>query len=620
MNPGAGRESSISTLRAALKSRPDIAYAGQWFFVALLIGTASGLAAVVFFKALEWSVDWFSHQLAGIVPPVPRGDPGADEPAPTSMPVWYGLLLVPALGGLIAGVVTHFFNPDAEKGGTDAVLDAFHRQRGRLNVRSPLWKALASVVMIGSGGSVGREGPMVSLGAAIGSAIGRLFKMPPRERRIALLTGAAAGFASIFRAPLSGAIFAVESPYRNPEFEYRAFVPAIIGAVAAYVTFGVFYEFHPVFESVKLQLSHPLELALYAVFGLVCAGTGVLYVTILHAARERVFEPFFRRVHVPVYLQPAIGGLVLGGLAIGVPWVWGTGYGWVQEAIDGTLGGPGWYGVFLLFALALAKVVATSITYGSRGGEGVFGPAFFVGAMVGAGYGQLAVRLFPDLVTQPGAYVLVGMSGVFAGITKVPIAGLVMVCEITDSYALLLPLVLVCSLAYVFTGSVSLYRSQVGSRYDSPANLGEYSTDVLSRLHVSDAFKPSEVTTVRGDSPIGDVVRLVARTSQTTFPVVDGDQRLLGAVTVEDIREILFDTEIHRLVLVQEVARPFPTVTVEAPLLEALRKLTEEKVEEIPVVGPPAAAGAPPPLLGLLSRDQILGLYREQTEGSVLGP
>ncbi len=606
MSGSHGTGSSATTAQGRRDQLPDVRYAAKWAALAALIGVLAGVAAAAFFWLLNQAIELFTVRIAGFHPPVPGGDPGDGASGVVPPSPWL-MILVPALGGLIAGVLMHLLMPASEKSGTDAVIRAFHEGRGRLGLASPAVKAVASAAVIGAGGSVGREGPMVALGAAIGSAVGRLFKLRASERRTALLVGAAAGFASIFRAPLSGAIFAIESPYRNPEFEYSAFVPAILGAVSAFATFGFLYTTAPVFTVGSFSLGSPLELLVYAVFGLLCAATGILYVTVLNNVKDRLGGRVLKRLRLPVFLWPAAGGLLLGALACFVPQVWGTGYGWVQQALDGSLNG-----VWLLFGIALAKTVATGITHGSRGGEGVFGPAFFVGAMLGAGYGHLAHQLFPHVVPSAGPYILVGMGGLFAGITKVPIAGLVMVCEITGSYSLLLPLVLVCSLSYVFTGRASVYKSQVASRFDSPAHLGEMSLDVLGPLSVADAWKrrvPAQ--TVSQTAAIAEVLRLIPMTRHTTFPVVDANGSITGVVTVEDVRDFLFDTAIHRLVLADEVAsKDFPSVTLDEPLLSALRKFAAAGCEEIPIVEESDRRK----LVGLLSRDEILRLYRERVD------
>ncbi len=604
---------------ASFTSLPDIRHAAKWFFLAVLIGVLAGAVSIVFFEALRLAVAFFTHRLASFHPPVPGGDPPEPTGSAVAEPIRWMLVLVPGLGGLLAGLLFTIARPDPTRGGTDGVLDAFHQRRGKFGLKDPVLRALSSLVVIGSGGSVGREGPAVGLGAAIGSKIADTFKLRSADRRISLLVGAAAGFAAIFRAPLSGAIFAIESPYRNPEFEYTAFVPAIIGSLSAYATFGCVYGWTPVFHATAFKLMSPLELPIYAVFGLVCALAGIVYVMALKTLRVGVFDKIFARFTLPSFARPAIGGLLLGVLVLAVPEVWGTGYGWVQQAIDGSLAGPGMRGVLFLLGLALAKSLATGITFATRGGEGVFGPAFYIGAMVGAGYGQLAHLLFPDVVTDPGAYVLVGMSGVFAGITKVPIAGLVMVCEITGSYGLLLPLVLVCALAYVFTGRASVYTAQVGSRFESPAHLGSYSVDVLAPLTVENATaQHSKVATLKPGQTIADMVQMLRRTRQQCFPVLDEAGFVLGIVTIEDVRDLLLDTSVHRLVLVSEMmSDAYPIVRPDDPLLTALQKLSEEECDEVPIVVPDGDRWK---LIGLLSREQILRTYRLRLEKLARGP
>lgn len=584
----------------------DYTEIGRWLLASVLVGVAAGLVAIVFYFLLEKATEFFTHTLAGFVPPNPAGE-GKLEPVPLT-PHWR-IVAVPALGGLIAGLLYFLLSRDAQGSGTDKVIEAFHRMRGTLETRMPIVKGITGVVVIGSGGSVGREGPIVLLGAWVGQAMHRFFRGLGVDRRTMMLGGAAGGFGSIFRAPLSGAVFATEVLYRNPDFEYEAFISCLVSSITAFATFGIYSGFKPLFAVPAYVLESPSELLLFAAFGIVCAIAGILYVNTLYFARGKIFD----KIPMPGVLLPALGGALLGGLVLIVPEVWGTGYGWIQRALDGNLVPAEfepWRGILFLLGLAAAKTLATALTYGSRGGEGVFGPTFFVGGLVGAAFAGVAKIVFPETVSHPASFVLCGMGGVFAGVTKVPIAGLLMVCEISGSYGLLLPMILVASISYALTGKFSVYRSQVPSRADSPVHRGEFVRDVLEGIRVEEVWnKNAGVETVPRDTPLAALLERIPKSTNSYFPVVDDAGKMVGILTIHNLRQVLYEREAANLLIAEDLmTSDVVTVTPEEPLNEVIRKFSLIRVEQLPIVDPADSTR----VLGFLSHQEVLDAYNRR--------
>jgi CIC family chloride channel protein len=343
-----------------------------------------------------------------------------------------------------------------------------------------------------------------------------------------------------------------------------------------------------------------------------------MYVRIFYGLRDYVFKP----MPVPRHVKPAIGGLLLGLMALVLPQLMTGGYGWVQWGAIGMppdLAMPGEpvftprMGAGLLLALALMKTVSTGLTISSGGSGGVFGPSVFIGGMLGGAVGQFLRDHLPygELI-DPAAFALVGMGGFFAGVSKTPLASIVMVCEMTGHYRLLVPLMLVCGMNIVLSRRWTLYEEQVASPIDSPAHQGDFVIDVLERLRVADVVVRTEgIETVPESTTFDRVLRLVAESSETLFPVVDTQGRLTGIFSLRDVRSALIGSAIGPLVLADDLAtRPVATVTPRDDLHTALRRLTERNLDEIPVVDP----ADPTRLLGLLGRRELVAAYSSQID------
>ncbi len=445
---------------------------GRWIVFSLMVGGVAGLGAA----ALQWAIDAVNRGLllglAGFgTPGLPtEGGQLVQRYLPSYR--WWLFPLVPALGGLLSGLLVYTLAPEAEGHGTDAVIRAYHREGGAVRARVPIVKILASAVTLGTGGSGGREGPIAQIGSGFGAWFGRALGLPPRERRILVLAGAAGGIGAIFRAPLGGALVICELLYRNMEFEYEAVIPSLLTAVVAYTVYSLLYGWAPMFATSRPAFDHPEDLLVYLVLGVAVAALGWVYVTVFYGLRDR----FFDRLPLPPHLRPALGGLLTGLLGLAVPQAVGLGYGWLQLGMLGRLS-LGDYA-----AGALGKILATAFTISSGGSGGVFGPAVVIGGFTGGAIGRAVADLLPSWRLHPEAFILVGMAAFFGGAAKAPIGALLMISEMTSGYGLLVPLMLSCAVAFMLVPrEVSIYREQVDGSLDSPAHLDRY----LHRLRAS---------------------------------------------------------------------------------------------------------------------------------------
>lgn len=569
-----------------------------------LVGLIAGLGAVAFYFATNTVDFWLLGKWAGYHPPALHAAAdhnGAGMIGTLRMGHRWFLFLIPALGGLVSGFLVYTFAPEAEGHGTDAAIDAFHNKGGYIRGRVPWIKGLASAITIGTGGSAGREGPIAQIGAGFGSFLATRLGLSTAERRNLLLAGIAGGIGATFHAPLGGAFFAVEALYREPEFEHEALIPSIISSIIAYSLFGAITGWKPLLATPLFVFEHPLEMISYLFLGIFCALLGIVYTRVFYGLRDA-----FHNLAMPAALKPALGGLLLGILAMIVPQVLGSGYGWVQAALYGKIA------LWVMLVVALAKIVATSLTIPSGGSGGVFAPSLVIGALLGGAFGATANILFPELVHDPRAYVLVGMAGFFAGVSKTPIATLIMVSELTGNYGLLAPLMLVCVVAMIATRHNTIYEKQVPGRIDSPAHMGDFVVDVLEGITVADlADQGRRPTLIPENLSLKEILLRIATAEGAYYPVVDGAGRMTGIFSVNDIRRILNEDIPAGLVLARDIAvSQVVTCQTDETLNQALRKLASRGLEEIPVVAPEDQGR----VLFMLSRRSLLARYAAELE------
>ncbi len=561
-----------------------------------MIGIVAGLGAAM----LTWGVEALSHllhvKLAGALIPGHGPHSSSDWHAPTRP--WVLLIILPA-AGLIVGWLVQTFAPEAEGHGTDAVIHAFHRERSVVRKRVAPIKLIASILTIGSGGSAGREGPVAQVGAGFASYLSTILGLSANDRRILLVAGVAGGIGGMFRAPLGGALFAIEVLYSENEFESDALIPSIIASIVAYVVNASFTGWAPIFRSPPAVFNNPASLVGYLILGIVLAFVGIVYVKTFYGMRDA----FFLKLPVPAWTKPGIGALLLAILAMGIPQVMGGGYGWLQLTLDHNL--P----LKLLLLLLPAKIVATALTISSGGSGGVFAPSLIIGGITGAVFAELGTRFAPLFTPSPEACVLVGMGGFFAGVANVPIASLVLVAEMSGSYQLLAPMMLVGSVSFLLTRGISIYEQQVPGRIDSPAHIGEFQIDILEQLRVSDVLEPRQpIVTVAPGTPFKKVLELATEGHQDYFPVVDSEGMLLGMFSMEDVRGVVATPEVWSLLVADDLGISGPGIVflgLDDDLHTAIRRFTSAHVGVLPVLetAPPAR------LLGLLSYHQVMTAY-----------
>jgi CIC family chloride channel protein len=569
----------------------------RWLVYGTAIGALSAIGAAAIFYLLEWTTFWSMEYLAGYAVAKPAGEHIVSYVAGTHLRLWL-LFLLPAIGGLLSGLIVYTWAPEAEGHGTDAFIDAFHNKQGFVRTRVPFVKGIASIITLATGGSAGREGPIAQIGSGLGSWLGRTLRLNIHERRLMLLAGCAGGLGAIFRAPLGGALTAVEVLYRE-DLETEGVVLCIISSSVSYAIFTGIFGHQPIFAIPAIKFSSALELVLYAVLGLVCVPFGYIYVKTFYGLRDR----FFRKLPIRRALVPALGGLLVGLIALWRPQAIGGGYGTIQKALMGEL--P----VALMFSLAFLKIATTSFTISSGGSGGVFGPSLFIGAMLGGTVGQLAHAWFPGIVSSPSAFALVGMAAFFAGVAKAPIGALLMVCEMTGGYQLIVPIMFTSVVAILLSQRWSLYEKQVLNKFHSPAHRSDRVINILKDLTVSDVYrKDAPVAILPEDMSFGQLRRFIATTRESFYPVVDDDFRLTGILSLPEIRQVMFEESILDLLILRDLVSPPVSVSPEESLSEALLKFLETGFGRLPIEDKETG------VIGMLWLEDLLARYQQEVQ------
>ncbi len=569
----------------------------KWILFGSIIGVVSAIGAILFFYGLSWLKFFLFDILGGFSMPEAAGERLVTLHVENSPRPWV-LFLLPAVGGLISGLIVYTFAPEAEGHGIDAMLDAFHNKEGQIRGRVPFVKAIASIITLASGGSAGREGPIAQIGAGFGSWVGRVFRLSPKERRLLLLAGTAGGLGAIFRAPLGGAITSIEILYKE-DLETEAIIPCIISSVMAYIIFTHVFGHQPIFDTPVFEFTNPLEMIFYTILGLICAPLGILYIKLFYGCRDRIFK----KIPIKPHYVPAIGGLGVGLLGLLTPTILGGGYGVIQKAIFSELG------IGIMAAIVLLKMLATAFTIGSGGSGGVFGPSLFIGGMIGGVVGHVAHQIAPGVVTDPGAFVLVGMASFFAGVANAPIGALLMVSEMTGSYSLLPQLMLISCIALLFSRKWSIYENQVKNKFSSPAHIGDATINVMKGLYVRDIFRPdSYIVPLPEDLRLRQLAGVVAHSKESFFPVVNKDFKLVGVLSLRVIRKYLFkESPLHDLLVVRDIAGEPITVKLDDNLFAALSQFLSSGYGELPIVDSEDGA-----MLGVLNLTEVFSAYHKE--------
>ena len=555
--------------------------------VAIIIGLLAGFAAIGI-RFLIKEISYLSFQGEGNV---------LENILNTS---WYWILLIPAIGGLIVGPIIYYLAPEAKGHGVPEVMQAILLKGGNIRPRVAFIKTIASSISIGTGGSVGREGPIIQIGSSLGSMIGQFLRVPSKRLKTLVGCGAAAGIAAAFNAPIAGALFAVEIILMD--FAIAQFSPIVISSVMATVVSHTFEGKFASFIVPKYQLVSPQEIGFYFLLGALAGVVSFLFIKLLYWCEDL----FDNKMKLPEYINPAIGGLLVGLIALLFPQIMGVGYDSINNALYGNMI---WY---IALALIFVKIIATSITLGSGGSGGIFAPSLFMGAMMGFFFGQGVHSLFPEVTATPGAYALVAMGGLVAGTTRAPITAIIIVFELTNDYNIILPLMVTCIISVIL--STKLTRESIYTLKLLLRNIGikeGMEVNVMESLYVKDIYK-TDVDSIAVSDNFNNVVNKVLKGISTEYPVVDRDNNVKGIISINDIKDHLFEKdELKNLLIAADIANTnFESLPLESSCHVALDKISRYNLEGLPVV----SSDNGNKLLGYIWRKDIQDAYQKEID------
>jgi CIC family chloride channel protein len=548
--------------------------------LAILIGLLGGFGAIGF-RALIRAFQSISYgsgeDLVDIVLSIP----------------WYWKILIPTMGGSVVGPLIFFFAREAKGHGVPEVMEAVAMRSGLIRKRVVIVKSLASAICMGSGGSVGREGPIVQIGAAIGSALGQILRVSGNRLRNLVGCGAAAGIAATFNAPIAGAIFALEVILG--EFEMGTFGPIVLASVMATVVSRAFLGNYPAFSIPEYNLISIWEIPAYLIMGFLAGLVALLFTKTLYKS-----EDLWDGLKIPEYIKPALGGFAIGGISLLLPQILGVGYESITGALLGTV--P-WY---LLLILVFVKIAATSLTIGSGGSGGVFAPSLFIGAMMGGIYGHVVHHLFPAVTASSGAYSLVGMGAIVAGTTHAPITAILIIFELTDDYRIILPLMMTCIISCVTASQLkreSIYTMKL-LRRGIDVRAGK-EVSILKSLLVKD-FMVRDVAIVSEIMPLNNLLHLIKESTHAYFPVLNSKEELVGIISLRDIRHILLEEGLMDLVIAKDImSEDVITLSSNQNLYDAMGTFGIKDIGQLPVVD----KDNPKKVVGMLKRTDVIVAY-----------
>ncbi len=555
---------------------------GLLLSLALLVGVGAGAGAIAF----RYLIKAFTELFTG------HSDPSAlghfTNPHLPALGVFV-VVLAPILGGLLYGPLVFRFAPEARGHGVPEVMLAVSAEDGRIRGRVPLIKALASAICIGSGGSVGREGPIVQIGSALGSAIARLGRQAAQNTRLLVACGAAGGIAATFNAPIAGVFFALELILRD--FQTRSFGVVVLSSVVATAVGRLAFGSEAFLSLPGFHVVSAAEYPLYALLGGIAGLVGIAFIRTLYGAEDAA-----DRIWVgPAWLRPAAGGLLLGALLLALPEMYGVGYPVLEGAIDGR------YAVGFLLVLLIGKIAATSLTMSIGGSGGVFAPCLFMGAMLGSAFGAGAHDLLPSLTASAGAYGLVGMAAVFAAAGRAPITAVLVVFEMTGDYSIILPLMLAVVVATGLSRTMSedsIYTLKLRRRgIDIERPLTGPPDD---QIRVGETMR-SPPAPIAAGAAFSEVAELLSARSERALPVVSPEGHLLGVVSARDLeREADHGGEL----LAADIAQAPPILCEEDELSLAVELLTDGERDALPVLTPDGRR-----MVGWLDHGDVLRAY-----------
>ena len=572
---------STTTDQIRDKFRSILMFDQNMLILAALLGFLAGFASTFFRWMIEFFESIFSvkgFSLAGIPP----------QTYPFLLP------LMPMLGGLFIGLICKYFPNAVKENGVHKVMHAVALNDGKVRKRTIASCAVTSSITIGSGGSAGREGPTVQIGAAVGSTIGQLLHLSTERMRVLVGCGAAAGIAASFNAPLAGVLFALEIILGD--FAIHTFSPIIIASVIGTVT-GRALEGNEVTFNVPVhELVHPTEIIFYLALGMLCGIVARLF-TFMYFYIQQVFEEKLKTADI---YKPAIGGLIVGMISIFMPQILGNGYDVMEQALTGQM----FWG--LAFLLVFMKIICTSITLGSGGMGGVFAPSLFIGAMVGTAFGSSVHFIFPTLSASAETYSVVGMGAVAGAVMQAPLTNILMLFELTNDYTLILPIMATCiaaSYTYQRFTKHSIYMQNLLNKGINIRHGREAS--IMNSIKVQDVMS-TDITTIAQEMPFRKILETISYSKNFYFPVLDNKGDMTGILSFSDIREVIFEEQLGDLLVAGELANTkVYSLTPQQNLNEAMEIFSQLDVDQLPVVRSEDKLK----VIGMITRGDMMASY-----------
>ncbi|ARM75593.1 chloride channel protein [Acidianus manzaensis] len=560
----------------------------KWIIMGFIIGIGIGVFTIIVTLLLEFFKDLFLIDILHLFLPEPL------RPE-FSYKINIFLPLIVGLGGLISGILVYKIAPEAAGGGIDYAIYAYHNV-GKMRKRISLVELLSSTVLLGSGGSAGDLGPMGLIGASIASSLSEIFHLTPEDIRKAISIGIGSGVAAIFKAPIGGALLSAEILYKR-DFEPEVILPSMIASATSYSIYGLYVGFQPIFGIYPYSFS-PLRLPFYAILGAIIGLLSILFVKIYSS-----ITLFFKKLKIPKFIKPAIGGLIAGGLMIFFPELIGTGYGWDYVLEQGDFKLINTYGISLilfLIIMSIAKILSSSLSIGSGGSGGIEAPAFEVGGLVGAAVGEVFHILFPAIVPVVAPFVIIGILTMFGAPAKAPVSVMIIVTEMTNSLQLLPGEMVAVAIAYVISGKYSLYPAQYNTRKESPVHKSEYEVPVMEKLKIADC-KIDDIKIYLHDN-VGNAIRVMTENQLNSLPVVDSNNTFIGIVYLRDIENQKSSDTVFKYITFGS-----PYVSTTSSLEHALEIMSRNKARWIPVVENNK-------LIGIVTIDSVFDAYERESK------
>lgn len=526
--------------------------------LAVLVGLMAGLASIVFKILIQFfqSQFWRASTIISAV----------------SSQGWYMTLLIPALGGLIIGPIIYFGAREAKGHGVPEIMESIVFRGGRIRKQVVAVKTLASAICIGSGGSVGREGPIVQISSSLASTVGQMFRIKERGMRTLVAAGAGAGIGGTFNAPIAGAIFAVEVILG--EFGVFSFSPIIIASVISTLVSRLITGDFSAFTVPKYTLITVWEIGPYVLLGLVSGLVAIIFIKSLY-----FFEDRFDSIRLHPLIKPVLGGILIGAIGLGLPHIFGVGY----DSIDASLQNR--MGFWIAFLLIFAKILSTSLTIGSGGSGGIFAPSLFMGAMTGNFIGSIFHYYFPQSISSPGAFALVGMGAVVAASTHAPLTAIIIIFELTNDYKIILPLMLTCIIASLITVGLhkeSIYTMKLKRRgilFKEGREL-----NILRSLFVKDLIS-QDYEMFLNTERAGKIIDQAIGGKHHSFQIIDADKNYVGCFSLNQLKKLVLQKElIDSFVIAEDIAVPGIQIDYEDNLERAMEIFGREDVAEIAVL------------------------------------